>query len=174
MGSSLSSKQRESLNGEGILFCAESVTVRLNYNQWRSPGARVNQGAKIDKGCIVLTNARLLCTDFTRAVINMPISDPRFKTISFGTDDEGHLKITLEADKLFGENGHGTLVLRYSVEAAQFQGMLGTLLERPLEAPLNTTDTVLVAYPVGEFDFGAIGEENGAVTSALMNLTNGS
>ena len=108
-------KVRESLlselKSEGIIAWDEGIKSTLTYKNFRAPGRYSNWKRRWFSGAIALTKKRLVLQQYSRAVINLELTDKRFRKIKVSLETEDTLLFEFEPN-LFLENSSGEIEWR--------------------------------------------------------------
>lgn len=118
------------LRSEGIILADEGIKGSVTYLNFRSPQRYANWKRQWHTASIALTNARLLAFSYSSPIIDVPVTDERFRCLQFSLADENTLLVTFDAS-LFRNDWSGTLEYRF--QTAQSQVFLDKLGKREHE-----------------------------------------
>ncbi len=99
------------LKSEEIIASDEGVKSTLTYKNFRAPGRYSNWKRRWFSGAIILTKKRLVLQQFSQPVINIELTDERFKQIKVSLETEDTLLFEFEPH-LFLENSSGEIEWR--------------------------------------------------------------
>ncbi len=99
------------LQGEEIIASDEGIKSTLTYKNFRAPGRYSNWKRRWFSGAIILTKKRLILQQYSQPVINLELTDARFKKIKISLETEDTLLFEFEPH-LFLENSTGNIEWR--------------------------------------------------------------
>jgi hypothetical protein len=109
---------RAALAGEGIILSDEGVKGSVTYRNFRSPGRISNWKRQWYPASIILTRTRLLAFAYSNQIIDVPITDERFRRLQFSLETETTLLVAFDAS-LFHDDWSGTIEYRFKTPHAQ-------------------------------------------------------
>jgi hypothetical protein len=115
------------IRNEGVILADEGIKGTVTYINFRAPGRYSNWKRQWGTAAIALTKSRLLAFRYAGPVIDVPLTDERFRQLKFSVEDNGALLVAFDAS-LFHDNWSGTLEYRF--KSALAQEFLGKLLEK--------------------------------------------
>jgi hypothetical protein len=107
----ISEKALNDLKGEEIIASDEGIKSTLTYKNFRAPGRYSNWKRRWFAGAIILTKKRLILQQYSQPVINLELTDARFKQIKISLETEDTLLFEFEP-QLFLENSSGQIEWR--------------------------------------------------------------
>ena len=99
------------LKSENIIASDEGVKTTITYKDFRAPGRYSNWKRRWIVGAIILTSKRLILQQYSRPVINLELTDERFKKIKISLETADTLLFEFEP-QLFLENSSGKIEWR--------------------------------------------------------------
>lgn len=99
------------LKNEEIIASDEGIKSTLTYKNFRAPGRYSNWKRRWFSGAIILTKKRLVLQQYSQPVINLELTDERFKKIKVSLEAEDTLLFEFEP-QLFLENSTGEIEWR--------------------------------------------------------------
>ena len=114
-------RQRAALETEGVVLSEEGIRGSITYKNFRAPGKRILWRKRTFIGSLVLTEKSIfaiITVGFSKHLINVPFSDPRFERFQFTIQNKQCLCITFDASNS-GQNQSGTLECRFFMPQAQ-------------------------------------------------------
>ncbi len=99
------------LKNEEIVASDEGIKSTLTYKNFRAPGRYSNWKRRWFSGAIILTKKRLVLQQYSQPVINLELTDERFKKIKVSLEAEDTLLFEFEP-QLFLENSTGEIEWR--------------------------------------------------------------
>lgn len=106
------------LKSEGILLSDEGIKGSVTYLNFRSPQRYANWKRQWYTASIALTNARLLAFSYSSPIIDVPLTDERFRQLQFSLENENTLLVTFDAS-LFHHDWSGNIEYRFQTPQAQ-------------------------------------------------------
>lgn len=106
------------LKSEGILLSDEGIKGSVTYLNFRSPQRYANWKRQWYTASIALTKLRLLAFSYSNPIIDVPLTDERFRQIQFSLEDENTLLIAFDAS-LFQTDRSGKLEYRFQTPKTQ-------------------------------------------------------
>ncbi|HMS39912.1 MAG TPA: hypothetical protein PKE69_06790 [Pyrinomonadaceae bacterium] len=106
------------VKSEEIIVADEGIKSTLTYKNFRAPGRYSNWKRRWFAGAIILTKKRLILQQFSQPVINLELSDERFKQIKISLETEDTLLFEFEPH-LFLEDSTGQIEWRCRTEKAK-------------------------------------------------------
>src|SRR5688572_5580235 len=79
------------LKSEEIIVSDEGIKSTLTYKNFRAPGRYSNWKRRWFSGAIALTKKRLVLQQYSQPVINLELTDERFKKIKVSLETEDTL-----------------------------------------------------------------------------------
>lgn len=115
---------RAALESEGVVLSDEGIKGSVTYRNFRSPGRRSNWKRQWYTASIILTKTRLLAFAYSNQIIDVPLTDERFRRLQFSLENENNLSIAFDAS-LFHNDWSGTIEYRFkTAQAASFLSKL--------------------------------------------------
>lgn len=99
------------LKSENIIASDEGIKTTITYKNFRAPGRYSNWKRRWIAGAIILTGKRLILQQYSRPVINLELTDERFKKIKISLETADTLLFEFEPH-LFLENSSGQIEWR--------------------------------------------------------------
>src|SRR5688572_26833497 len=84
------------LQSEGDLLSDEGIRGSVTYLNFRSPNRYANWKRQWYTTSIALANTRLLAFSYSSPIIDVPLTDPRFRQMQFSLEDENTLLIAFD------------------------------------------------------------------------------
>lgn len=110
----------ETLQSEGIVLADEGLKSSTTYKDFSSPGRRSNWRRVWHSSALALTETRFAAFHHTTPLIDVTLSDERFKKLRFSIEDENTLVVAHDAS-LFHTDWSGTLEYRFrTADAREF------------------------------------------------------
>lgn len=109
---------RAPLDGEGVILADEGIKGSVTYRNFRSPMRRANWKRQWHTASITLTRLRLVAFAYSNQIIDVPLTDGRFKRLEFSLEDPHRLLVAFDA-ALFHDNWSGTIEYRFKTPHAQ-------------------------------------------------------
>ncbi len=106
------------LESEGILLSDEGIKGSVTYLNFRSPQRYANWKRQWYTASIALTYVRLLAFSYSSPIIDVPLTDERFRQIQFSLADENTLLVAFDAS-LFQTDWSGKIEYRFQTPQAQ-------------------------------------------------------
>jgi hypothetical protein len=126
------------LEQEGILLWEEGIPGSVTYLNFRAPGQYSSWRRQWYTTAIVLTAERLVALRYSTPIINVPVTDERFRRLGFSLEGDDRLVVALDAG-LFHDDWSGTMEYRF--RTPQASTLLEMLRERAVSpAPVGTDD----------------------------------
>ena len=101
---------------EGLLLYNEYIKAKLTYLHFKAPGKRFLYKTVWFRSYVVVTQARVWATAYTKLAIDVPFTDERIRKMQFSVEGE-RLLISFDAG-LFQPSWSGTLEYRFLVPNA--------------------------------------------------------
>jgi hypothetical protein len=120
-------QHQTALASEGIILSDEGVKGSVTYRNFRSPTRYSNWKRQWYPASIVLTNTRLLALAYSNPIIDVPLTDERFRQLQFSLEEAGTMLVAFDAS-LFHDDWSGTIEYRF--QTPQAQSLLEKLRER--------------------------------------------
>jgi len=114
------------LEKESITLLDEGIRATVTYRNFRAPGRYSNWKRQWFSSSIILTKKRLLALRLRSEIIDVPLTDERFRRLQFSLEDENTLLVAFDAS-LFHTDWSGTIEYRF--KTAQAQTFLNKLRE---------------------------------------------
>lgn len=111
-------QHRIALQNEGVLLSDEGIGGSVTYRNFRSPQRHANWKRQWYTASIILTRTRLLAFAYSSQIIDVPITDERFRRLQFSIENETTLLVAFDAS-LFQNDWSGTLEYRFKTPHAQ-------------------------------------------------------
>jgi hypothetical protein len=99
------------LKSEEIIASDEGIKSTLTYKNFRAPGRYSNWKRRWMSGAVALTKKRLVLQQYSQPVINLELTDVRFKKIKISLETADTLLFEFEPN-LFLENSSGQIEWR--------------------------------------------------------------
>lgn len=99
------------LKSEGIIASDEGTKSTITYKNFRAPGRYSNWKRRWFSGAVALTKKRLVLQQYSQPVINIELTDARFKQIKISLETEDTLLFEFSPD-LFLEYSSGEIEWR--------------------------------------------------------------
>lgn len=108
------------LQNENLLVWDEGVPATITYLNFRAPGRYSNWKRRWISGAFGLTQRRLVVLQYSMPVIDILLTDERFRQMQFSVEGENRLLITFEPG-LFLADSTGKIEWRFrSSKACEF------------------------------------------------------
>jgi hypothetical protein len=118
---------RAALTSEGVLLSDEGVKGSVTYRNFRSPQRYASWKRQWYTASIALTKTRLAAFSYSSPIIDVSITDARFRRMQFSLEDATTLLVSFDAS-LFHHDWSGTIDYRFQTPHAQaFLDKLGEL-----------------------------------------------
>lgn len=88
---------RAALAGEGVLLSDEGIKGSVTYRNFRSPQRYANWKRQWYTASIALTQTRLAAFSYANPIIDVPLTDDRFRRLQFSLEDEATLLVSFDA-----------------------------------------------------------------------------
>jgi hypothetical protein len=108
----------DALESEGIILLDEGIRGTVTYRNFRAPGRYSNWKRQWFSAAIILTKERLLAFRLRSKIINVPLTDERFRQLRVSLEDEDTLLIAFDAS-LFQADASGTIEYRFRTPHAK-------------------------------------------------------
>jgi len=105
------------LEAEGIVLLDEGIRGTVTYLNFRSPGRYSNWKRQWFSSAVILTKKRLLALRLRSEIIDVPLTDERFRQMRFALEDEKTLLVHFDAS-LFQADSSGTIEYRFQTPHA--------------------------------------------------------
>lgn len=106
------------IKSEGVILADEGIKGTVTYINFRAPWRYSNWKRQWCTASIALTNTRLLAFQYAKLLIDVPLTDARFRELNFSVEDETTLLIAFDAS-LFQSDASGNLECRFVTPYAQ-------------------------------------------------------
>ena len=106
------------LEKEGIVLLDEGIRATVTYLNFRAPGRYSNWKRQWFSSAIILTKKRLFALRLRSEIINVPLTDERFRQMQFSLEDEETLLVAYDAS-LFQADASGTSEYRFRTPQAR-------------------------------------------------------
>jgi len=107
------------LEKEGIILFDEAIRGTATYRNFRAPGRYSNWKRQWFSSAIILTKQHLLALRLRSEIINVLLTDERFRQMQFSLeDDEKTLLVKFDAS-LFHDDWSGTIEYRFQTTQAK-------------------------------------------------------
>ena len=106
------------LKSEEIIASDEGIKSSITYKNFRAPGRNSNWKRRWFSGAIAVTKKRLVLQQYSQPVINLELTDERFRKIKVSLETEDTLLFEFEP-QIFLENSSGEIEWRARTEQAQ-------------------------------------------------------
>ncbi len=103
---------------EGLLLLDEGIKGSVTYLDFRMPGSYSNWRRQWYTSSIVLTNLRLVALRYSQMIINVPLTDERFRGLQFSLEEDDTLLVAFDAS-LFHNDWSGKIEYRFRTPQAQ-------------------------------------------------------
>ncbi|MBC7901010.1 MAG: hypothetical protein H7070_13270 [Saprospiraceae bacterium] len=108
---------RAEIEREGIVLFDESIRGTVTYLNFRAPGRYSNWKRQWFSSAIVLTKTRLLALRLRHPIIDVLLTDVRFRGLKFSVESENTLLACFDAS-LFNDDWTGTIEYRFRTPIA--------------------------------------------------------
>jgi hypothetical protein len=102
---------RSQLKSEEIVAADEGIRSSITYKNFRAPGRYSSWKRRLFSGAIILTKQRLVLQQYSQPVINLELTDERFRKITISLEGENDLLFEFEP-QIFLENSSGEIEWR--------------------------------------------------------------
>lgn len=109
---------RAALESEGVVLSDEGIGGSVTYRNFRSPALRAKWKRQWYTASIILTRTRLLAFAYSNQIIDVPLTDARFRRLQFSLENENNLLVAFDAS-LFHDDWSGTIEYRFKTAQAQ-------------------------------------------------------
>lgn len=106
------------LKSEGIILSDEGIKGSVTYIDFRSPGKYSGWRRQWYTASIALTQSRLAAYRSTMPIIDVPLTDERFRQLNFSLEENGALLVAFDAS-LFHNDWSGKIEYRFQTPQAQ-------------------------------------------------------
>ena len=96
----------------------EGVPGAVTLRNFRAPGRRHSLKHSLFSGAVVVTRRRFAAFAFSKAIINVPLEDPRLSKLELSAESANRLVVNFSADT-FHKDWSGKVTCRFSTEMAQ-------------------------------------------------------
>jgi hypothetical protein len=103
---------KSAIENEGVILADEGFKGTVTYINFRAPGRYSNWKRQWCTASIALTNTRLLAFQYAGLLIDVSLSDARFRLLNFSVEDNGALLVAFDAS-LFHDDWSGNLEYRF-------------------------------------------------------------
>lgn len=122
-------KLRADLEREGIIALDEGIPGSATYRNLRRPGRYSAWRRQWYTACIALTRVRLVALRYGSAIIDVPLTDGRIRSLRFSLGDDGAVLAVAFDANLFHADWSGSIEYRFRTPYAQ---TILTQMEREL------------------------------------------
>lgn len=123
------------LKREGVLLLEEGIPGTVTYTGFRAPGKFFGWKRQWFTASIALTSARLVATRYAATLLDVPLTDDRFRGLRFALERGDTLAIAFDAG-LFNDDWSGSIEYRFRTpRAADVLDMLGRRAAASAPAP---------------------------------------
>jgi hypothetical protein len=109
---------RAALETEGVLLSDEGIKGTVTYRNFRAPGRYSNWKRQWYTASVTLTKTRLVAFRHSSQIIDITLTDERFRRLLFSLEAETTLLVAFEAS-LFHHDWSGTIEYRFKTPHAQ-------------------------------------------------------
>jgi hypothetical protein len=109
---------RAALESEGVLLSDEGIKGTVTYRNFRAPQRYAKWKRQWYTASIILTKMRLVAFRHSSQIIDVPLTDERFRRLQFSLENETTLLIAFDAS-LFHSDWSGTIEYRFKTPHAQ-------------------------------------------------------
>ena len=106
------------LEKEGIVLYDEGIRGTVTYLNFRAPGRYSNWKRQWFSSAIILTTERLFALRLRSEIINVRLTEERFRQLRFSLDDENTLLVAADA-AFFQSDATGTIEYRFKTPHAE-------------------------------------------------------
>jgi hypothetical protein len=106
------------ISAEGVILSDEGIKGTVTYLNFRSPQRYSNWKRQWYTAAIALTDTRLLGFRYSSPIINIPLTDARFRQLNFSVENDSTLLVAFDAS-LFHDDWSGNIEYRFQTEFAQ-------------------------------------------------------
>ena len=106
------------LKSEGVILSDEGLKGSVTYLDFRAPGKYSNWRRQWFIASIALTKTRLLAFRLSSPIIDVPITDERFRQLNFSLENAETLLVAFDAS-LFHNDWSGNIEYRFKTPQAQ-------------------------------------------------------
>ncbi len=103
---------------EGSLFQEEGIAGSVTYKNFRRPGRYESWRRQWGTASLAITQTRLIAWFYSRTTIDVPFSDPRFRSLDITLEKPHLLKIAFDASTFHGD-WSGQIEYRFRTDQAQ-------------------------------------------------------
>jgi hypothetical protein len=104
--------EASAIQSEGVILRDEGFKGTATYRNFRAPGRYSNWKRQWFTASIALTGARLLAFQYAGKIIDVPLTDERFRGLNFTIETDGALLVAFDAS-LFHSDWSGNLEYRF-------------------------------------------------------------
>jgi len=105
------------ISAEGVLLADEGIKGSVTYLNFRSPQRSANWKRQWYTASIALTNTRLLGFQYSSPIIDVPLTDARFRQLNFSVENGDTLLVAFDAS-LFHNDWSGNIEYRFQTQFA--------------------------------------------------------
>jgi hypothetical protein len=106
------------LAAEGVILSDEGIKGTVTYLNFRAPHRYSNWKRQWYTAAIALTDARLLGFQYSSPIIDVPLTDARFRQLNFSVESDSTLLVAFDAS-LFHDDWSGNIEYRFQTQFAQ-------------------------------------------------------
>ncbi|HVE58768.1 MAG TPA: hypothetical protein VNB22_18180 [Pyrinomonadaceae bacterium] len=106
------------LAAEGVILSDEGIKGTVTYLNFRAPHRYSNWKRQWYTAAIALTDARLLGFQYSSPIIDVPLTDARFRQLNFSVENDSTLLVAFDAS-LFHDDWSGNIEYRFQTQLAQ-------------------------------------------------------
>ena len=118
---------RAALSAEGVILSDEGIKGTVTYRDFRAPGRYSNWKRQWYTASIVLTNQSLRAFRHSSPLIDVPLTDARFRQLDFSVEENSTLLVAFDA-ALFQSDWSGRIQYRFVTPFAE--AFLEKLIEK--------------------------------------------
>jgi hypothetical protein len=108
---------RSVIQSEGVILADEGVKGTVTLLDFRSPNRIANWKRQWYTASIALTDTRLLAFQYSSPIIDVPLTDARFRELKFSVEPDGALLVAFDAS-LFRNDWSGNIEYRFFTPSA--------------------------------------------------------
>ena len=103
---------------EGVVLSDEGIKGTVTYLNFRSPQRYSNWKRQWYTAAIALTNTRFLGFQYSSPVVDVPLTDARFRQLNFSVENNDTLLVAFDAS-LFHNDWSGNIEYRFQTQFAE-------------------------------------------------------